>query len=640
MCTHKKVLATSVMCLMGMLASTDHAAGDVLLTGKVTTASGENMEGVTVSARQFGKTFTTSVFTAADGEYYFPRLEEGRYKLWAQAVGYEAAILEDVGLNGSVHQQDLALKPMQNFELQLRGDEWMASLPENTREDVKMKEVFRMTCFGGCHSPSHALKDRYDERSWKVILDMMMRQSSVGIYSLDEDRNVMPLLHYWKDELAAWLAKVRGPVPYPLEFKPRPRPTGEETLAVFWEYDTTKVGSGVPLYNDGSLWQLGPPNKTDLRNQGLLRATVDAEGNPWFSGGFGVPHRTFGKIDWQTGKVTHYQVTTDSGQVAGGDEIFADSTGVVWTRAARNLVRVDRSGKMDLIEIPAIAEALSANRREQSEAVGRVRVWWEERQPTTCTDGACQTPPNILWMYEPETERFVAYENPPTPEGMNAFSDVYNVTSGGDREGNGWWAQFGTDVMVKADGRNPGSVISIKIPRRQNPAWESFDADDRRIFDMIGGSDPHGRGLPYQHTVRQVGAGPGPTDSAWGSGWWSSDLIRVNIRTHEVTVYEAPLPDCGPYHAVVDPQGYVWTVCHSADYLRRFDPRTEQWARYDVPTLGIDAHGMGVAPVLINGRVRVVVPSWTTSKTILMEVRTQEDVEALRADVRRATQAQ
>ena len=157
---------------------------------------------------------------------------------------------------------------------------------------------------------------------------------------------------------------------------------------------------------------------------------------------------------------------------------------------------------------------------------------------------------------------------------------------------------------------------------------------------MMGGPDPHGRGLPYQHTIRQVGAGPGPTDSAWGSGWWSSDLIRVNIRTHEVTVYDAPLLDCGPYHAVVDPQGYVWTVCHSADYLRRFDPRTEQWTRYDIPTLSIDAHGMGVAPVLINGRVRVVVPSWTTSKTILMEVRTEEDVEALKAEVQRANGAQ
>ena len=72
---------------------------------------------------------------------------------------------------------------------------------------------------------------------------MMMRQSSVGIYSIDEDRNVMPLLHYWKDELAAWLAKVRGPVPYPLEFKPRPRPTGEETLAVFWEYGFDNIAA-------------------------------------------------------------------------------------------------------------------------------------------------------------------------------------------------------------------------------------------------------------------------------------------------------------------------------------------------------------------------------------------------------------
>ena len=635
----KKVLAISALWLTGMLASTGHAAGDVLLTGRITSASGENMEGVTVSARQFGKTFTTSVFTDAAGEYYFPRLEEGMYNIWAQAVGYEAAILEDASLNGLVHQQDLVLQTMPNFEIQLRGDEWMASLPEDTREDVKMKEVFRMTCYGGCHSPSHALKDRYDERSWKVILDMMMRQSSAGTYFTDEDRNVMPLLHYWKDELAAWLAKVRGPVPYPLELKPRPRPTGEETLAVFWEYDTNKPGNGVPLYNDGSLWQLGPPNKTDVKNQGLLRATVDVEGNPWFSGG-GNPHRSFGKIDWQTGKLTNYRVLSDSGQVTGGGELFGDATGVVWTHAAGKLVRVDPTGEMDLIEIPPIAEALSANRRAQSGADGQRRVWWHQRQPPTCMNGVCENPPNILWMYEPETQRFAAYENPPTPDGMNAFSDVYNVTSGGDNEGNGWWAQFGTDVMVKADGRNPGNVISIKIPRRQNPAWEYFDVDDRRIFEMMGGPDPHGRGLPYQHTIRQVGAGPGPTDSAWGAGWWSSDLIRVNIRTHEVTVYEAPLPDCGPYHAVVDPQGYVWTVCHSADYLRRFDPRTEQWTRYDVPTLGIDAHGMGVAPVLINGRVRVVVPSWTTSKTILMEVRTEEDVEALKAEVQRANGAQ
>ncbi len=627
--------SVAVIGLICLLAPTSDAAGDVLLSGRITSAAGEAMEGVTVSTRQIGKTFTTSVFTDVEGEYYFPRLEEGSYRLWAQAVGFEASIVDDLGLNGSLHRQDLVLTGLERFELQLRGDEWMASLPEDTRDDVKMKEVFRMTCYGGCHSPSHALKDRYDERSWGVILDMMMRQSSLGNYFTNDDRNVQPLLHYWRDDLAAWLAKVRGPVPYPLELTPRPRPTGEETLAVFWEYDTVKAGSGLPLYNDGSLWELGPPNKTDLRNQGLLRATVDADGNPWFSG-FGDPHRSFGKIDWRTGEVTTYQVMTDAGQVAAGGEIFTDHAGLVWTRADRKLVRVDRTGAMELIEIPEIAEALAAARPAATPVEGQERVWWEERQTTTCTNGTCRTPPNILWMYEPGTGRFAAYQNPPAPDGMNAFSDVYNVTSGGDNVGNGWWAQFGTDLMVKADGENPGNVVGIQIPRRQNPAWEYFDADDRRIFEMAGGADPHGRGLPYQHTIRQVGAGPGPTDSAWGAGWWSSDLVRVNTSTHEVTVYEAPLPDCGPYHAVVDPEGYVWTVCHSGDYLRRFDPRTEQWTRYDIPTLGMDAHGMGVAPVLVDGRVRVVVPAWTPSKTILMEVRTSEDVAALKAAVQQA----
>jgi streptogramin lyase len=136
-----------------------------------------------------------------------------------------------------------------------------------------------------------------------------------------------------------------------------------------------------------------------------------------------------------------------------------------------------------------------------------------------------------------------------------------------------------------------------------------------------------------------VGAGPGPTDSVWGVGWFSSDLIRVNIRNHKLTVYKAPLPDCGSYQTVVDPRGQVWTVCQSADHLRRFDPRAERWSRFDVPTLNIEAHGMSVAPVLIEGRVRVVVPSWTNSKTILMDVRTAEEVAALRAEVQKTGQA-
>src|SRR3990172_8496053 len=61
------------------------------LMGTVKSSDGKLMEGVAVSARANSQTFTTSVFTDQDGQYYFPALSNGRYKVWAQAVGFEAA---------------------------------------------------------------------------------------------------------------------------------------------------------------------------------------------------------------------------------------------------------------------------------------------------------------------------------------------------------------------------------------------------------------------------------------------------------------------------------------------------------------------------------------------------------------------
>ena len=46
---------------------------------------------------------------------------------------------------------------------------------------------------------------------------------------------------------------------------------------------------------------------------------------------------------------------------------------------------------------------------------------------------------------------------------------------------------------------------------------------------------------------------------------------------------------------------------------------------------------MNVAPGLVDGRVRMVIPSWTNSKTIVMDVRTPEDIATLKAEVQGAT---
>src|SRR5262245_32328236 len=126
------------------------ADGDPLLFGTVRFSSGDKVEGVVVSARDPRRSFTTSVYTDTTGEYYFPPMEPGSYKVWAQTKGYEAGRAQ-VTLGANAQRQDFTLKPMKDFALQLSGDELVASLPEATPQDRKMKEVFRTSC-GGCHN--------------------------------------------------------------------------------------------------------------------------------------------------------------------------------------------------------------------------------------------------------------------------------------------------------------------------------------------------------------------------------------------------------------------------------------------------------------------------------------------------------
>src|SRR5262245_26251917 len=104
--------AIAAILILHTVGPIGHAQGTrVLLTGTIKSAAGANMEGVTVSARGVGKTFTTTVFTDAAGEFYFPQLDAGKYKVWTQAVGFDPGIL-DLDVTGAVHRQDFTMRPM------------------------------------------------------------------------------------------------------------------------------------------------------------------------------------------------------------------------------------------------------------------------------------------------------------------------------------------------------------------------------------------------------------------------------------------------------------------------------------------------------------------------------------------------
>ena len=196
------------------------------LAGTVTAADGEPLAGVAVSARAEGASTTTSVFTDEAGRYYFPALEPpfegGRYQVWAQAVGYERASAHAVLEPARQVAQDFTLADAADFTHQLSGVEWLDALPADTRDDRRLKELFRVTCTE-CHQAGLVLQNRFDERGWRAMIDLMANVSYHGWRGSSGRRSLT--IDYYRDELAAYLTKARGPESPPLTFELQPRPS-------------------------------------------------------------------------------------------------------------------------------------------------------------------------------------------------------------------------------------------------------------------------------------------------------------------------------------------------------------------------------------------------------------------------------
>ena len=279
-----------------------------MLHGSIRSTNGNPLEGVVVSAREVTKTFTTSVFTDEQGNYFFPVLDKGRYRVWAQAVGFEAGRADAMLDPGKETRQDFTLKTIDDFSMQLSGAEWVAALPGNTFEDRRMKEIFYHNC-SQCHTASNVLQNRFDKAGWLAILTAMERANSGAVGVLKEP---LPNIHHFKEELAEYLAKVRGPGSSPLKFQPIPRPTGDAARVVITEYDIPPALTPDELHiMDGSDWSKGTP--TTFQQRQSHDATVDFFGNGWIAASGANRVRTYAKIDAKTGKVTNYKVPGKDG---------------------------------------------------------------------------------------------------------------------------------------------------------------------------------------------------------------------------------------------------------------------------------------------------------------------------------------
>ena len=178
---------------------------------------------------------------------------------------------------------------------------WMAALPEDTAEDRKMKEVFK-NCSGGCHPANFILQNRFDEKGWNAIITLMSRIKVNAFADERIDQPTNPVINYYKKDLVAYLARMRGPGPSPMKFKARPRPSGDATLAVVTEYEVPEHdGDFAP--DNGTEWSQGVPSVLSEQHHHEHDATIDDD-RELVVLRFVLQNdvRTYGKIDAKTGR--------------------------------------------------------------------------------------------------------------------------------------------------------------------------------------------------------------------------------------------------------------------------------------------------------------------------------------------------
>jgi streptogramin lyase len=603
------LVAASACVPMSAALGADHQ-----LSGTIVSITGEKLGGVTVSAKAKGSTITTSVYTDEQGNYYFPPLPAGKYSIWAQALAFERS-------NGEVdltvaRRADLELAPMTDRERQIRqmpGEMLMAALPEATDDDARIKRIFRNNCTG-CHTSSYVLQFRFDEDGWNKIIDMMKVVPNSGVYPANPKPNA--IIDFHQKQLAAYLARARGPGESSMRFAPRPRVSGEVARAVWTLYDLPMVpeaGIGTRYQtNDGTDWSLGTTSKLGLITHD---GGMDFDGNLWFTSNNPNRLATVGRVDAKTGEVKLLKVNRNDGLAANAHGLVRDQKGIFWfdvNPGRRSLGRLDpKTEKIDVYMTPPNMSPLGG--AVTLDVDGKGKVW------ASAPDGAVR--------FDPETETFMDFKSIAY---KTARGTGMTYGAAGDRDGNGWWTQMAFDIIGKGDVAS-GKTLEVKLPVVKSE-FDRVTPEARAVYDKFDNLS-FGSPLPWQQGPRRMGTDKN-ADVLWVGNSWGGSLSRIDTKTLEATI--VPLPDPGamqPYHIAVDGKHNVWGNLWTNDQILKYDPGTSKWTIFDLPVRGTEIRHIALDER--NGKTQVIVPVYRTNQMGVMTVRSEAELETLKAQAAR-----
>jgi virginiamycin B lyase len=599
-------------------AAASSPAADALLSGSVRSAQGEKMGGVTVSAKPEGGTITTTVFTDPSGEYFFPPLAAGKYRVWAQALGYRISRSAVDASSGT--KQDFTLARMTSADAvyrQLPGHLMLASLPEDTPQDRRMKRLVRNDCTG-CHTASYPLQHRFDEAGWNAILELMKNVNVGGTY-VGKERKPAGLIDFHQKELAAYLARARGAQQNYANVRLGARPAGESARAVFREYDLPlDPDPGLPanfVQNDGSDWSLGTPSVL-IPGWGVHDAWLDFADNLWFTCNLPNKRTTIGRIDGRTGEVKLIKIPGRGELAAQSHGMTRTPDGTIWFNVnpgRGGLARLDpKTEKIDVFTPP---EGMSPTGGATTvDWDGKGRIW------ASAPDGALR--------FDPQTQTFTEYKSV-TYKTPNGTGTTYGAAA--DRNGNGYWAEMQLDIVGVGDGASTGPAGKASEIRLA-PVKEEIDRvtpEARKFYETYAQPD-FNVPFPWAQGPRRMGTDKN-ADVLWVGNSWGGSLARIDTLTLATTYVKLP-GDLQPYHVQVDSQHRPWTNLWGADRVMRYDPATGKWDAFELPTRGAEPRYVSLDER--GGTMRVVLPYYRARKVAVMTLRSEAELAELKSRAR------
>ena len=542
-------LATGLWLVLIVLTSgrtVEAQSGHKLLGGArgvVRSSKGTLLEGMMMQLISHKTAMRTTVYSDVEGRYEFPKLEAGWHTLRiARPLYYRPYQRDSVWIEGSAPLDEIVLERVTDSEFlpptpeilaQLSDSEWLYNLPGTVQE----KKIFSNACGSGCHTWQQSLRNRFDAKGWKLMVDRMTMYATRLVIEPRTSRDASDypvgfgLTEEQRDLIANWLARVRGPQSELPPMKAFPRPRSAATRVIITEYE-------LPRF--------------DTRPHDVAG---DAQGNLWYNSN---RNPYMGRLDPRTGAIKEYRVPITPGKHTGQHWLAVGKDGkVVFTETwSNNLGLLDpRTG--EITKLPG----MGGNKGLAPDGY----IWG------TCDEG------NIC-KFDPTTAKPV--QKIPLKKSRGTYGNDVSADGNFFAGGTPWQSDF--DGVVWMDIRT-GEVWEVETESgAADPSRGGIDSEGNAWFGGRGGRIVHFN--PKTKQVREFEpptpfltfyeAKPDKNGEVWAGAQRGGRMVRYNPKTDRWIEYVYPEPFSLDWRTWVDNSTdpvTVWYGEHNG-YLVRIQP--------------------------------------------------------------------